>query len=399
VTGAVAARPGAARRALTATLAAVVPYLVSVVAAFVVAGIVIAALGHNPFVAFRSVVTTSFATSFGVVETFTKWVPLTLLALAFAIPLGAGRFNIGGEGQLILGATGAAAVGITLSDLPLPVLLPLVLIAGILGGGLWAGIAAWLMSRFRINEILSTVLLNFVSFQVLDYVASEVWPDVGAGFPATVKVADAAMLPTVGRPAMHIGVFITAGVVLVGALLMRRSVPGFELRAVGINERAARVHGIRTSRVAVGAVVVGGMAAGLSGAIEVSGVHGNLLEGIQSNYLLLGIIIGLIARGSVVLVPFVAFGISILEIGASAMQRSAQVPAELVLIVEGLILLFLLLSDVLAARLRRRRPSGGPAAPAGSPVPADAAPVGLGPAGSSGTSGATVAPVTAGGHP
>jgi simple sugar transport system permease protein len=194
-------------------------------------------------------------------------------------------------------------------------------------------------------------------------------------------------------------VFITAGVVLVAALLMRRSVPGFELRAVGINERAAKVHGIRTSRVAVGAVVVGGMAAGLSGAIEVSGVHGNLLEGIQSNDLLLGIIIGLIARGSVVLVPFVAFGISILEIGASAMQRSAQVPAELVLIVEGLILLFLLLSDVLAARLRRRRPSGGPAAPAGSPVPADAAPVGLGPAGSSGTSGATVAPVTAGGHP
>lgn len=361
-------------------LGSVVPYLVAVVAAFLVAGVVVAALGHNPFVAFRSVVTTSFATRFGIVETLTKWVPLTLMALAFAIPLGAGRFNIGGEGQLILGATTATAVGITLSDLPMPVLLPLVLIAGILGGALWAGIAAWLMSRFRINEILSTVLLNFVSFQVLDYVASQVWPDVGAGFPATVKVGDGAMLPTVGRPALHIGVFITAALVVAGAMLMRRSVPGFELRSVGINERAAKVHGIRTSRVAVGALVIGGMAAGLSGAIEVAGVHGNLLEGIGSNYLLLGIIIGLIARGSVLVVPFVAFGISILEIGASAMQRTAQVPAELVLIVEGLILLFLLLSDVLATRWRRRS-TRGPAGPAPAPVPS------------------TPVPATAGGQP
>lgn len=347
---------------------AAIPYAAAVVAAFVVAGIVIVALGHNPLIAFKSVVTTSFASSFGLVETFTKWVPLTLMALAFAIPLGAGRFNIGGEGQLIIGATAATAVGITLSDLPMPLLLPLVLIAGMLGGGLWAGIAAWLMSRFHVNEILSTVLLNFVSFQVLDYVASQVWPDTGAGFPATVKVGAGAMLPTVGRPALHTGVFLTVIVIIIAVVAMRRSAPGFELRAVGLNERASKVHGIRTSRVAVGAMVVGGAAAGLSGVIEVSGVHGNLLEGIQSNYLLLGIIIGLIARGSVLLVPFVAFGISILEIGASAMQRTAQVPVEMVLIVEGLILLFLLLSDVLAtqwqrARAKRPTPPQSPAAP------------------------------------
>lgn len=333
----------------------VVPYIAAIVAAFVVAGVIIAILGHNPFVAFRSVLTTSFKSTFGIVETFTKWVPLTLLALAFVIPLGAGRFNIGGEGQLILGATAATAVGVTLSDLPMPLLLPLVLIAGMLGGGVWAAIAAWLMSRFKVNEILSTVLLNFVSFQILDYVASQVWPDVGAGFPATVKVGGGAMLPTVGKPALHAGVFITLAVIVIAVILMRRSAPGFELRAVGINERAAKVHGIRTSRVAVGAMIVGGMAAGLAGMIEVSGVHGNLLEGIQSNYLLLGIIIGLIARGSVLLVPFVAFGISILEIGASAMQRTAQVPIEMVLIVEGLILLFLLLSDVITARWQRSR--------------------------------------------
>jgi simple sugar transport system permease protein len=289
------------------------------------------------------------------VETLHKWVPLTLMALAFTIPLAAGRFNIGGEGQLILGATGAVGVGITLSGLPMPVLLPLVLAAGVLAGAVWAGIAAWLMDRFRVNEILSTVLLNFVSFGVLDYVASEVWSDPGAGFPSTVRVGEGALLPGIGRPPLHTGVLLTVVVVALVAVAVRRSVAGFELRAVGANERAARVHGIRAGRVAVTAMLVAGGLAGLAGAIEVAGVHERMLEGIQSNFLLLGIIIGLIARGNAVAVPFVAFGIAVLEVGASAMQRTAQVPVEVVLIVEALILLFVLLSDVVASRLRRHR--------------------------------------------
>ncbi len=330
------------------------PYVLAVALALLVAGLLVVLLGHDPLLAFRAVTTTSFQSPFGLVETLHKWVPLTLLALAFTIPLAAGRFNIGGEGQLILGATGAVAVGIMLSDLPLPALLPLTLLAGVLAGGVWAGIAAWLMDRFRVNEILSTVLLNFVSFGVLDYVASEIWVDVGAGFPSTVLVGEGARLPEFGSPPLHSGVLLAAVVVVAVAFGVRRSVAGFELRAVGANERAARVHGIRSGRVAVGSMLLAGMIGGLAGAIEVAGVHGKMLEGMQSNYLLLGIIIGLIARGSAVAVPFVALGIAVLEVGASAMQRTAQVPVEMVLIVEALILLFLLMSDVLAARLKRR---------------------------------------------
>ncbi|HEX5532881.1 MAG TPA: ABC transporter permease [Actinomycetales bacterium] len=338
-----------------AVLGRAIPYVIAVLLAFTVTAVIILLLGHDPVQAFRAITTTSFKTPFGLVETLHKWVPLTLLALAFTIPLAAGRFNIGGEGQLLIGATGAVAVGITLSDLPMPVLLPLVLIAGALAGGVWAGIAAWLMGRFRVNEILSTVLLNFVSFGVLDYVASEVWPDVGAGHPSTVPIGEGGLLPAIGKPPMHTGVLVAAVVAIVVAFAVRRSVAGFELRAVGTNERAAKVHGIRAGRVAVGAMVIAGMIGGLAGGIEVAGVHGKMLEGMQSNYLLLGIIIGLIARGSAVAVPFVAFGIAVLEVGASAMQRTAQVPIEIVLIAEALILLFLLMSDVVAPKLRRRR--------------------------------------------
>lgn len=337
------------------TAAQVLPYPLAVLAAFLVSGVLIAALGHDPVEAFRAVLTSSFKSSFGIVETVQKWVPLVLLALGFAIPLSAGKYNIGGEGQLLVGATAAAAVGIVLFDVPKPVLLPMVLLAGVLAGALWAGIAAVLLHRFGVNEILSTVLLNFISFGIVDYVAGEVWTDPAAGHPTTTPVGPGAQLPLLGSPPFHSGVLLAAAVCLVTVAVIRRTVSGYELRAVGANPRAAAVHGVRVGAVAVGALVVGGALGGLAGAIEVAGVYTKLIEGMQSNYLLLGIIIGLIARGNVLVVPFVAFGISVLEVGASAMQRTADVPQEMVLIVEALILAFLLLSDVVGARLRRSR--------------------------------------------
>lgn len=331
----------------------VLPYVASVLLAFVVGGLVILALGHDPVRAFESVLTTSFNTRFGLVETLHKWVTILLCAYAFTIPLATGKFNIGAEGQLLMGATGAVAVGIVFSDLPMLVLLPAVLLAGVLAGTVWAGIAAFLMVRFRVNEILSTVLLNFVSFQAIDYVASHVWPDRGAGHPATIRVGDGALLPRIGEaPNFHLGVIIALVLAVVVAVAMRRTATGFEMTAVGANLRASLVHGVRTSRMAGAGLLVGGALAGLAGAIEVAGVHGKMLEGMQSNFLILGIIVGLMARGNLVAVPFVAFGIAVLEVGASSMQRSAQVPIEVVLIIEAMILIFLLLSDVVRARFR-----------------------------------------------
>jgi general nucleoside transport system permease protein len=331
------------------------PYVLALLLAFVVSGMVIAALGYDPVEAFRTILSTSFRTGFGFTETLTKWVPLTLLALGFTIPLAVGRFNIGGEGQLLVGATAAAGVGIVYADLPAPVLIPLTLVVGVLAGAVWAGIAALLMSRFGVNEILSTVLLNFVSFQVLDYAATKVWADPAAGVAATRSVGEGAQLPTVGGPpGVHAGILLAVLVSLATIVVMRRTAAGFELRAAGLNPRAAAINGIRVGRIAVVALVIGGALGGLAGAMEVTGVHDRAIEGMQSNFLLLGIIIGLIARGSALWVPVVAFGISILEVGASSMQRTVGVPAEMVLIIEALILIFLLLSDVIAGRLVRK---------------------------------------------
>lgn len=331
----------------------VAPYVASVVLAFLAGGLLIQAMGYSAVDALEAVLTSSFDSRFGMIETLHKWVPIVLCAYAFAIPLATGKFNIGAEGQLLLGATGGAAIGITFSDLPAILLLPAMLVAGVLAGALWAGIAAVLLVRFRVNEVLSTVLLNFVSFRLIDWVATSVWPDAGAGHPATTPVGDGARLPLIGEaPGLHSGVLLVLALAVFIAVGMRFTPTGFEMRAVGDNPRASLINGVKTSRLAGAGLVIGGGAAGLAGAIDVAGVQGRMLEGMQSNFLILGIIVGLMARGSMLALPFIAFGIAVLEFGAGTMQLVASVPVEMVLVIEALILLFLLLSDIVRNRLR-----------------------------------------------
>jgi len=232
-------------------------------------------------------------------------------------------------------------------------LLPLVLAAGVVFGALWGFIPGWLLYRFDINEILTTVMLNFVAFSMIDFVATEIWRDPSAGHPTTIPIGGAGFLPMlVGNPPLHSGIILALLVAAGVYIYTNRSTGGYELVATGANPRASKVFGINIRRMFVLALVIGGGLAGLSGSIEVAGVQHRLIMGLQSNYLLLGLIIGLIARGNNLAVPFVAFFIAVLEVGASALQRTMNIPVQLVLIIEALVLIFVLLSDVV--RIRRR---------------------------------------------
>ena len=338
-------------RSLKPLAGRLIPYLLAVIASFVAAGIFIALMGFDVSKAYATILFTSFKTPNGFVQTLLKFVPLLLQALAFTVPLAAGKFNIGGEGQLIVGAIGATAVGILFAHLPLPLLLPMVLLAGVLFGGFWAAIPAWLLYRFGINEILTTVMMNFVSFSLIDYVATEVWRDPAAGHPTTIPIGAGGELPLlITSPPLNSGIVLALLVAAAVYVYTNHTPGGYELVATGANPRASRVYGIDVRKMFLLSLILGGALAGLSGAIEVAGVQHRLIEGLQSNYLLLGIIIGLIARGNVLAVPFVAFFIAVLEVGASAMQRTMMIPVEMVFIVEALVLLFVLLSDVVRRR-------------------------------------------------
>jgi len=328
-----------------------IPYLLAVVASFAAAGIFIAAMGFNVPKAYATILFTSFRTPNGFVQTLLKFVPLLLQALAFTVPLAAGKFNIGGEGQLIVGAIGATAVGILFADLPPLLLLPMLILAGILFGAFWAAIPAWLLYRFGINEILTTVLMNFVSFSLIDYVATEIWRDPMAGHPTTLPIGAGGELPLlIARPPLNAGIILAVFVAIVVYVYTNRTAAGYELVATGANPRASMVYGINVRKMFLLSLILGGALAGLSGTIEVAGIQHRLIEGLQSNYLQLGIIIGLIAKGNNLAVPFVAFFIAVLEVGASAMQRTMMIPVEMVFIVEALVLLFVLLSDVVRRR-------------------------------------------------
>lgn len=329
----------------------ILSYILAIIIAFVAVGIFIRVMGFDVFKAYTTILFTSFRTANGIVQTLVKFVTLTLLALAFTVPLASGKFNIGGEGQLLMGAIGATAVGILFSDLPLIILLPLVLLGGILAGAIWGLIPAWLLYVYNVNEILSTVLLNFISFSLVDFIATDVWRDPVAGHPTTVPIGEGGNLPLlIQNPPLHSGLILVILVAVAVYIYTNRTTAGYDLVATGANPRAASVFGINVRVMFVLALVLGGGLAGLAGAIEVSGVQHRLIEGIQSNYQVLGIIIGLIAKGSSIAVPFVAFFIAILEVGASALQRTMMIPIEIVKIAEALILLFVLLSDVVRRR-------------------------------------------------
>ncbi len=338
-------------QSLRSLFTAILPYLLAVLASFVAAGIFIALMGFDVLKAYATILSTSFRTSNGFIQTLLKFVPLMLQALAFTIPLTAGKFNIGGEGQLLVGAIGSAAVGILFADLPGVVLLPLVILGGVVAGALWGLIPGWLLYRFGINEILTTVLLNFVSFNLVNYVCTSPWRDPTAGHPMTVSIGQGGFLPMlVANPPLNAGIILA--LLVAGGIYFytTRTVAGYELVATGANPRAARVFGIQTRKMFISSLVIAGAVGGLSGALEVAGVQHRLIEGMQHNFLILGLIIGLIAKGNNLAVPFIAFFIAVLEVGASAMQRTLMIPVEMVFIVEALILLFVLLSDVVRRR-------------------------------------------------
>ncbi len=334
-------------------LAEAVPYAVGVVAAFLVAGIFLALMGQDVIKGYYTIFFTSFGSLTGVSLTIFKFIPLMLMGLGFAIPLISRKYNVGVEGQFLLGAIGAVAVVFMLGPMPAPVMLPLVLIASMIFGAIWALIPALMLYKFNVNEIISTILLNFIAFLLVDYVATGPWRDTFAGHPMTLPIPKEATLPLLVRsPQIHIGFIIALALPLLAFFYIYRTVPGYELRAVGANPKASSVFGIKAHYIAPLSLVLGGIVAGLAGGFEVTGLYYRLVEGMHSNYGALAIIVALICKGNPIGVILTSLFIAIIEVGANGMQRTMGVPVELVFIVEALMLLFILMADVMRARRR-----------------------------------------------
>ena len=323
------------------------PYLFSISLAFGSAGLILYFSGYDVASCYWTILTASFWNLSSLFLTLTKFSTLLLMSLAFLIPYVSRKFNIGIEGQYLMGALGATLVGLAISA-PGGIHAIISILAGIAFGSLWALVPAFLMTRYNVNEVISTIMMNFIARYSVIVFAMGIWRDVASGHPMTIPISSTAALPLLNStPPLSSGVVFSVTTTIVLYFILAFTLFGYELRATGTNPRAAEVFGINTKLLMPLSLVIGGSIAGLGGALDVTGYYHRLIDGMQSNYPSLGILIALLSKGKITFVIPVAFFISVIDVGTNALQRIQRVPIELVLILEGLLLVFILVSESL----------------------------------------------------
>jgi general nucleoside transport system permease protein len=272
--------------------------------------------------------------------TLVRAIPLAVLGVALSIAFRAGVFNIGGEGQLALGAVAATVVA--LNTAMLGALSPLVaLLAAMVAGGVWAAIAAFLRWRFDVLEVISTIMLNFVALNLVSYLVRGPMQESTGVYPQTESLPGATVLPQLWpQTRLHAGLLIAIAVALAAGWALARTAAGFRLRAVGASPTAALTTGrVSVRRVRFTALVVSGALAGLAGGIEVTGVTYALYENLSPGYGFSAIAVALLARLNPIAVLPSALLFATLETGALGMQRDAGIPSVVALAIEATIIL------------------------------------------------------------
>jgi ABC-type uncharacterized transport system permease subunit len=282
-------------------------------------------------------------------KTLVKATPLMLTGIAAAVAFRARIWNIGAEGQLYAGAIFAYWVSLMLGSLPALLLVPLLFAAGAVGGSLYGGLAGYLRARFEVSEVLSTVMLNYIVLYFLSFMLTNPWRDPSSFFQQSPKVVDNSVLPNLmSGTKLHIGFLVALAVVAIVHLVMTRSSLGYEIRAVGLNEKAARFKGIDVKWVTVVVMLISGGIAGIAGVTEVFGVQGRLNPGISVGFGFTGIIIAVLALLNPVAIVFVAILIGGSINGGIKLQVATGVPSTLIDAIQAIILLFYLAAAVLA---------------------------------------------------
>jgi ABC-type uncharacterized transport system permease subunit len=305
--------------------------------------VLLAAYGKNPIATYWDVLNATFGTVRGFTEVLVIMIPLMFCALAVAIPARIGMVNVGGEGQLYVGAIFAAYVPLTWAGLPITVMLPLMLVAGFIGGGLWAGLCGYLRAKGLLSEVLSTLLLNSVAGFWLQYLVFGVWHDPkSSNFPQSRPYPQAAVLPHIWSGRFHVGFFVALAAVMLFWFVLYRTKWGFEMRAIGGNPEAAKRSGIPINWYIVLLFVIGGGIAGIGGMAETSAIQGRLRPGFSSSYGYIGFLISWMAGHNPVLIVVLSFLLAVITSGRDVLQITQNLPGAAVNILMALILFVVL---------------------------------------------------------
>lgn len=316
--------------------------------------LVLAALGTSPGLVLGALVDGAFGNWLATVDTLVKATPLVFCAVAVALAFAGSLWNIGADGQLIIGALAAGALGPALAGWPRPIALAALLTAGAAGGALWGGLAGWLRARRDVSEVISTIMLNFIAMQTLSWAVHGPLIETSRSFPQSAPIAPAAELSCYFPPSrLNGGMLIALLIAAVAYLLIFHTAVGFELRAMGRSRRAAVFAGIPVAALTIRTMTLSGAIAGLGGAVQIAAITHRLYEKLSPGWGYEAIAVALLARlNPLAIVPAAAvFGA--LDNGAQAMQRSAGISPVLVQVIQGLVIMILLAAD--SGALRRAR--------------------------------------------
>jgi general nucleoside transport system permease protein len=340
-------RPRLTKRLLPSRRVRLAVRVGAILCAFAVAAVFVQFTGRSVSTVFGAMWDGSFGTAYGQAQTFLAAVPLIFTGLAVAIAFRMRLWNIGAEGQFYLGAFGAAAVAYAWPSWPGILLLPLMMIGGMVGGAVWAFAPGVLRARIDVNEIVPTLLLNYVAILLVDYMVHGVWSDPQAfGFPLGKTFTEGATLPTLGNTAVHAGAVVAVVAALIIFVVLGRTTWGYRVRVIGENARAAHYAGFSIGRNIVVVMMLAGAMAGLGGMVEVSGVVHKIQANISPGFGYTGIIVATLARFSPIVILPTSLLFGALVVAGNELQ-TVGLPSEIVLMLQAVILLFALAGELL----------------------------------------------------
>ncbi|MEJ2448313.1 MAG: ABC transporter permease [Anaerolineales bacterium] len=339
--------------------------ILATIAALLVGAVMLLLLKVNPIEAYRAMWEGAFGSQNALAETLVKATPLLLVGLGICISFRGDVINIGGVGQMIVGALAGTVVGLTLVDWPGWAVIPIALLVGFIGGALWGGIPGVLKAYFNVNEILSTVMMNAIAVQLMNFMLRGPMIDpsqaeLASKIPQTARLLETFRLPRWVPTRLHLGALIAVVLAVLVYILLWRTTWGYRIRAVGQNPDASRYAGIKVKRYVVLALVLSGAFAGLAGVMQVYGVNYRMItDGSASGFTGSAGFNGIVAALFGQLHPIGTIPASILFgallVGANKMQRVVQVPSALITALNGLVVVFVVSSEIWRRRRQKKR--------------------------------------------
>lgn len=349
---------------LNALIDALLPVFATL-AALLVGAIMLIILRVNPIIAYRALIDGAFGSTNAFAETLVKATPLLLVGIGICIAYRGNVINIGGEGQMIIGALLATWVGLNFPSLPGWLMIVAAMIAGMIGGSVWGGIPGVLKAYFNVNEILSTVMMNAIAVQLMNFfltgsMMDPAQADVASQIPQTARLKEIYRLPRLAPTRLHLGALIAVILAVFVYFLLWRTTLGYRIRAVGQNPWASKYAGINVKRYIVLALVLSGAFAGLAGVTQVYGVNYRMITdgsttGFTGSAGFNGIVAALFGQLHPILTIPASILFGALLVGANTMQRVVQVPSALIMALNGLVVVFVVSSELWRKKRQHNR--------------------------------------------